>query len=389
MYQFIENIKSDKTFFFSLGRAALYAVLKAMEIGQGDEVIFQVFTCVHVPVPVLRLGATPVYVDIDPSTFGIDPSKIKDKITDKTKAIIVQHTFGIPTEMDPILDIASRHNLWIIEDCCHALGSKYGGQEVGTFGDAAFYSFGWHKPIVLGMGGAAVVNNPSLRPKVKKLNETLTPPSLRELIALYIQYAAYAWFITPATFSTMRNLYYNIPLNRLIAGISGHRKTKVLQDGKVETPYIEKSESGMGLYKKRMNRFQKKWLFRKLDEFDNLVAHQKWVVSRYEELLSQTGYDLLELDGQFEPIYYKYPLLSDYKKAIFEKGHQARVELSSMFRSPFYSPWYKGFWESMGYRQGMCPISEGVSDRIVPLAIHSKVQAKDIERTVALLSSFQ
>ena len=81
-------------------------------------------------------------------------------------------------------------------------------------------------------------------------------------------------------------------------------------------------------YRKRVIAFQEKRLFRKLDKFNSMVAYQKWVVSQYDELLSQTGYDLLELDGRFEPIYYKYPLLSDCKKVIFEKARQARIELS-------------------------------------------------------------
>jgi dTDP-4-amino-4,6-dideoxygalactose transaminase len=390
VYQFIENIKSDKSFLFYRGRNALYALLKAMRIGQSDEVIFQVFTCVHVPTPVISLGATSVYVDIDPGTFSIDPDKIEERITDKTRAIIVQHTFGIPAEMDRILDIARRYNLWVIEDCCHALGSRYSGQEVGTFGDAAFYSFGWHKPIVLGWGGPAVVNNPILKQKMKELHDDFVPPSLRKLIVLHIQYVIYNLLVTPALFSTMRDIYQNPRVVRLMAGIYGKRKTEISRDGQVGAPRARKLQGDVDLsYKKRVIAFQERRLFRKLDKFDSMVAHQKWVVSRYDELFSQTGYDLLELDGRFEPIYYKYPLLSDCKKVIFEKARQARIELSNMFRSPLYSPRYKANWESLGYRKGMCPISESVADRIVPLSVHSKIRAKEIERTIALLASFQ
>lgn len=389
MYQFTENIKSDKAFFFYTGRGALYALLKAMGIGQGDEVIFQVFTCFRVLTPIVRLGVTPVYVDIDPGTFSIDPGKIEEKITDKTKAIIVQHTFGIPAEMDRILDIAQRHNLWVIEDCCQALGSRYGGQEVGTFGDAAFYSFGWHKPVVLGVGGAAVVSNPILRQKMKELYENFATPTLREFVALYIQYVAYDVLVTPALFASIRDIYRSQRMRRLIAGMSRSRKAEISRDGKGGNSQDRKVEDGAGFYNKRIIPFQDKRLFRKLDKFDSMVAHQKWVVSRYGELLSQSGYDLLELDSRFEPIYYKYPLLSDCKKAIFEKAPQARIELSEMFISPLYPPWHKRVWEARGYREGMCPISESISDRIIPLSVHSKIQTKEIERTIALLASFQ
>lgn len=388
MYQFIENIKSDRAFFFYMGRVGLYALLKAMGIGQNDEVILQVFTCFHVPTPIVRLGATPVYVDIDPRTFGLDAGKIEEKITNRTKAIIVQHTFGIPAEIDRIMEVARRHNLWVIEDCCHALGSRYNGQEVGTFGDAAFYSFGWHKPLVLGLGGAAVVNNPALGQRVKELYEGFIAPPLRVLIVLYIEYSIYDLLVTPAVFSSLRDIYRNPRLKRLIAGLSRRREGGA-RSGKAEPSGTRKVEGGAGPYNLKIVPFQEKRLFRKLDKFDSIVVHRKWVVSRYEELLSKTGYDLFKLDGRFEPIYYKYPLLSDSKKAIFDKARQARIELSDMFISPLYPPWHKRLWESLRYREGMCPISESISDRIVPLSVHSKIREREIESTIALLSSFR
>ncbi|MFN6946977.1 MAG: DegT/DnrJ/EryC1/StrS family aminotransferase, partial [Cytophagaceae bacterium] len=117
-----------------------------MRISQGDEVILPGFTCIVVPNAIIYLGAKPVYVDINSETFNIDPQLIEENITEKTKAIIAQHTFGIPADMDKILHIANKHNLFVIEDSCHALGSKYKGKYVGSFGDAAFFSSQWSKP---------------------------------------------------------------------------------------------------------------------------------------------------------------------------------------------------------------------------------------------------
>ena len=156
--KFSSRQTGDRFYFFK-GRVALYAILKSMGITTGDEIILPGFTCVVVANAILYLGARPVYVDIDPSTYNIDAEKIGEKITDKTKAIIAQHTFGIPADMNKITAIAKENSLYVIEDSCHAVGSRYMGREVGTFGDAAFFSSQWSKPLTTGLGGWAVINN--------------------------------------------------------------------------------------------------------------------------------------------------------------------------------------------------------------------------------------
>jgi len=154
---FRETFGVKGTYLYNSGRTALLELLKACAIGAGDEVIVQAFTCVAVPNSVIWSGATPVYADID-GTLNIDPRSVESKISAQTKAIIVQHTFGIPAEMDKILAIAKAHNLLLIEDCAHALGATYKGKALGTFGDAAFFSFGRDKVVSSVWGGAAIVN---------------------------------------------------------------------------------------------------------------------------------------------------------------------------------------------------------------------------------------
>jgi dTDP-4-amino-4,6-dideoxygalactose transaminase len=170
-------------FIFFKGRVALYAILKAMGIKRGDEIILPGFTCVVVPT-IIYLGAKPVYVDIDPLTYNIDPDKIEEKITDKTKVILVQHTFGIPADMGRIAEFAKKYNLYVIEDSCHALGSRYKGREVGSFGDAAFFSSQWSKPVTTGLGGWAVINNEQVQKNMAAIYPEFIEPSMREEIML-------------------------------------------------------------------------------------------------------------------------------------------------------------------------------------------------------------
>src|SRR6266852_1438228 len=163
----MKAVSEDNTFYFYRGRVAFYALLRALNIQPGDEVLIPGFTCIAVPSPILGMGARPVYVDVDPETYNIDPSALEAKITPRSKAIIAQHSYGIPCQMDAIMTIAKRHRLTVIEDCCHVWGSRYRGRELGSIGAAAFYSYDPGKPFIVGMGGAATVSSQELRAKVE------------------------------------------------------------------------------------------------------------------------------------------------------------------------------------------------------------------------------
>ena len=123
------------------GTSALHCACIAAGIGPGDEVITTAFTFVATTESIEIVGATPVFCDINPDTFNIDADKIEDLITPHTKAIMPVHLYGQPCDMDKIMDIAKRHNLYVIEDCCQAIGALYKGKMVGTFGDIGCYSF--------------------------------------------------------------------------------------------------------------------------------------------------------------------------------------------------------------------------------------------------------
>ena len=152
------------------GLDALYLILKAMEIGTGDEVIVPSNTYIATALAVSYVGATPVLVEPVLETFNIDVSKIEEKITKNTKAIIAVHLQGRPADMDAINEIANRYNLKVIEDAAQAHGTKYKGKIVGTLSDAAGFSFYPGKNLgALGDGGCVVTNDTELANKVRAL----------------------------------------------------------------------------------------------------------------------------------------------------------------------------------------------------------------------------
>jgi len=154
------------------GTDALHLAIRALGIGAGDEVITVAHTAVATAVGIECAGARPVFVDIDPERFTIDPAQIENAITTRTRAIVPVHLYGCPADLDPILQIARAHKLKVIEDCAQAHGARYRGRRVGSFGDAACFSFYPTKNLgAIGDGGMVVTNDPEAARQVRLLRE--------------------------------------------------------------------------------------------------------------------------------------------------------------------------------------------------------------------------
>lgn len=152
------------------GTDALQLALLACDIKPGDEVITTPFTFIATAEAITQCGAVPVFVDIDPKTYNINPAKIELKITEKTRAVLPVHLYGQPADMNAILELARKYNLKVIEDCAQALGAKHKGNKVGSLGDAGCLSFFPSKVLgAYGDGGMVVTSNPEIAEKVMML----------------------------------------------------------------------------------------------------------------------------------------------------------------------------------------------------------------------------
>lgn len=155
------------------GTTALELALAAIGIGAGDEVIVPGMTWPSVPIAILRCGAEPVAVDIDLATFGMNADSVAAAVTPRTKAIIPTHLFSSQTDLPPILEIAATHHLTVIEDCAHSPGARRFGQVLGTFGDAAFFSFNQKKLLSCGEGGCLITNDSRIYDRALALREVI------------------------------------------------------------------------------------------------------------------------------------------------------------------------------------------------------------------------
>lgn len=166
----------------SNGSAALDIAVAALNIGVGDEVIMPSFTIISPAQSVVRSGAVPVLVESDPTTWNMCVDQVEARITERTKAILVVHIYGLPVDMDPLLALCKKHGLYLIEDAAEMHGQTYRGAKCGTFGDISTFSFYPNKHITTGEGGMIVVNNEELAERCKKLRNLAFEPKGRRFV---------------------------------------------------------------------------------------------------------------------------------------------------------------------------------------------------------------
>ena len=177
--RFAERVGRKYGIAVSNGTAALEVAVQALGLGPGDEVILPAFTIISCAAAVVRAGATPVLVDSDPQTWNMDVDQLADKITPRTRAIMPVHIYGLPVDMQPVLELAGKHNLRIIEDAAEAHGQTFYGRPCGSFGDLSIFSFYPNKLVTTGEGGMILTDNENLAQTCRGLRNLCFQPNRR------------------------------------------------------------------------------------------------------------------------------------------------------------------------------------------------------------------
>jgi perosamine synthetase len=166
---FAQYIGVSHTIAVSSGRRGLDCILDGLGLAAGSEVILPAYTLNDLAVRISHKGLKPVFADIDPVTLTMAPDSVENRISAKTRVIVATHLFGAPCQIDRIMDVASKHRIFVIEDCAHALGSVFSGRKLGSFGNAAFFSFETIKPLNLYGGGMIATNDNGLADKMRAM----------------------------------------------------------------------------------------------------------------------------------------------------------------------------------------------------------------------------
>ncbi|MCX5705409.1 MAG: DegT/DnrJ/EryC1/StrS family aminotransferase [Candidatus Omnitrophica bacterium] len=199
--EFKNYIGTNYALSVSSGRLALQIILKTLECKEEDEIILPAYTFHAVPKAITNLKLNPVFIDIDEDSQNINYELIEEKITAKTKAIVATHLFGQPCELNSILNIAEKHNLFVIEDCAHAAGAKYNGKRVGSFGKCGYFSFETVKPLNTLGGGMITTNDENIYKKAKEICDSLPSPDYFKMVNKLLISIFEAILTTPLLFT--------------------------------------------------------------------------------------------------------------------------------------------------------------------------------------------
>lgn len=365
---FNKYFRTEKATSFNSGRSALYAILKIFGLGKGDKVILQSFTCVAVPDPIIWVGAEPVFVDID-ELLNLDPEAIEKHIDTKTKAIIVQHTFGIPAKIELIKKIAQKHNLLLIEDCAHVLGASSDGKKLGTFGDAAFFSFGRDKVISSVFGGMAIISA-----KYKMQSEKLR--DFQEQLSYPNYFWIFQQLIHPIAFAVILPLY-NLVIGKIILFVL--LKLRLLSKPVYE---IEKSGRKPEIFPKKFPNALASLLLRQLEKLERYNQDRRQKARYYFKEFSSNSKIKLPVNNQ-EAIYLRFNILVNNSSEILKKAREKGILLGN---------WYKQVidphgvqYEKIGYKKGSCPKSEQIAHLSVNLPTYPRLKLTDIDLIIDMI----
>lgn len=336
------------------GRMGLYLLLRLFNIGKGDEVLLTGYTCVVCPNAVVYAGAKPVYVDIDPKTFSLDPDKMEEKITSRTRAVIIQHTYGLPASIEKTIEIARRHGLKVIEDCAHSIGIEYKGKKLGTFGDAAFFSSDHTKMISTELGGGIIINNIEQVSQMRQLIAELPLLKRSATIRLNFQYLLFGLLARPAVNWFGRylfGLYHRLGLNFYFKdeNISALDKIK-------DYPYPV-----------QLSNFQAFAGCKEFERLDKNIRHRSEIVKGYEKIFN-TNYGSVPM--------LMFPILVEKPQQWREK-YEPYIELFDWFSRVIYGK--SGSAEELNYFPGDCPVAEKTAAQVINFPTHFLINDKALE----------
>ncbi|GAB6168283.1 DegT/DnrJ/EryC1/StrS family aminotransferase [Clostridium carnis] len=326
------------------GTDALVIALKAMGIGEGDEVITSPFTFFATAESISAVGAIPVFVDAEKETFNIDVTKIEEKITSKTKAIMPVHIFGQSAEMDTINEIAKKHNLLVIEDACQAIGGKYKGRKIGSLGDVACFSFFPTKNLgCAGDGGMIVTDNDKIATIARALKAHGSGENGQKA--------------------------YNL-LNNIEEEIKK-------AEGANDTVYNPlKYYNYLIGYNSRLDAMQAAILRVKLKEIDGWNAKRREIVNIYNEALQNEDLVTPICKEENEHVYHMYILQSENREEVIAKLKDAGIATGVYYPVPLH---LQKVYKNLGYKEGDMPVSEYLSHRTFAIPVYPELTEEQVK----------
>jgi dTDP-4-amino-4,6-dideoxygalactose transaminase len=360
---------------FNSGRSSFYAILKALDFQAGSNVALQALTCNAVPNPVLWAGLEPLYIDCNNDDYNMSVSDLRAKINVKTRAVVVQHTFGQPANMDQIRAVCSEFpSLVLIEDCAHSLGASYKGFNVGVFSRAAFFSFSRDKIISSVYGGLAVTNDDVVGKKLQELQKEFGQPSNFWVFQQIFHPIFLHYVILP--------IYNFLDLGKifLVLAQALHFLSKAVswQEKRGQKPDYFPKALPNALAMIALNQFNK------LEKFN---AHRQEIANYYYQALKGSKFGLPEKFIDRKNVFLRFTVThSKANEIIYEAWHKQNILLGDWYTTPI-APFDTNMNE-IKYNEGSCTNAEYLAKRTLNLPTHINISLKDAERIVNFLKKY-
>ena len=355
---------------FNGARVGLRAILEAMDIGNGDEVILPGYTCVVVPNALLYRGIYPVYVDIDLETFTFTIDQLQKSLTQKTRAIVLQYNYGlIPDNLSDVVELAQKHGVKVIEDCAAALGASYRGQKVGTFGDAAIFSTEQTKCISTQFGGMAVTNDFYLGEKLTQIQSSLRFPSKNQIKLRLFQFI-FNYF----NFHPVLSIWFK-DIASMIRSLFGLQ----IQNMNIqELSCVEPADHNV-----RMPNAMATLGIRQMEYIDQYANHRRFIAGIYNQIL-KTHLKVTQQSNDIQNAYLRYPILVlQNRDKILKKTYQCGIQLGEWFNNVIHPCGVP--LDKLKYIHGSCPQAEKVAGKVLNLPTHPSVSEKDAKRIACII----
>src|SRR3989449_1765027 len=352
---------------FASGRIGLYGLLRALGVGEGAEVLLSVPTHIVVANAIRYTGARPVYVDCRLEDYNLDLGDAERRITPRSRVLLLQHTFGIPVEMDAALAFARRHNLVVIEDCVHALGARYDGRPVGTFGHAAFFSTEETKTISTVMGGMVVTNDPHLASRMRTFQASCSLPRMSLTARYLMKFVVYYMLTEPHVHRVARFAYERL----------GHRNPLP-----VPTTLEERRGQRPRDYERRLSNGQAALGLSQLRSLQTNLEHREFIANAYENSLSPCGLRLPRVPAKAAPSYVRYPVWVEDRPTVI-RALASHAVVGTWFTSVLEEA---ESLEAAGYAPGSCPNAEQAAQHLINLPTHPRVSERDVKMLATALT---
>ncbi|PLX28508.1 hypothetical protein C0581_02045 [Candidatus Parcubacteria bacterium] len=353
---------------FDSGRTALQKGLEVLGVKEGDEVLVQAYTCMVVSNAIKWAGGTPVYIDVK-DDLNMNPRDLEKKITEKTKVLIIQHTFGKPADLEALLAIAKKHNLKVIEDCAHSLGAKHKEKLVGTHGDIGMFSFGTDKVVSAMRGGALITSDENTGKKIEKIQHDLPTPRVVKTIQYLIAFPAFA--IGKPLYRVGGRHFLGVLKKLNILG-------RIMYDA-------EKRGEQISFYPSQFANSFASILRGQLEEMENTNKHRQKIAKLYDEKITNKLITLPEKSS--DSIYLRYPLSVENPIHMIIQAKKHGIMLGNWYNA-VVAPGDCNI-EMSGYIKGTCPNAEKLSAQSVNLPTNRHIDIKQAQKIIDFVNSYE